>query len=253
MTGGNTTTLKAGETERIPNAALINFAARADLLDALREGAAEQQLAGEETYWETAAKHFASYFDSAAEAFVALAKERYKVGDAETIEIGKGTLGAAGGKRAAFVEAPYFLDGETKPGWVAEPGFVYGFIAYAKSGVPIGIKIKEKGSSEYLEGRAGPERDERTRACTDGMGDGDEANADRGRPVELHGPAGRLCALRVSLEGARPYRSGVRSAFAISLRSQNRRLGRASSILRTSPSMAGGRASFLPVQISPII
>lgn len=167
VTGGNTTTLKAGETERIPSAALINFAARADLLDALRGGAAEQQLAGEETYWETAAKHFASYFDSAAEAFVALAKERYKVGDAETTEIGKGTLGAAGGKRAAFVEAPYFLDGETKPGWVAEPGFVYGFIAYAKSGVPIGIKIKEKGSSEYLRDKQDPrETSERELAPT---------------------------------------------------------------------------------------
>ncbi len=161
VTGGNTTGLKnesAGTTERISNAALINFAARADLLDALRTGKDKQQLAEDESYWEVAGKRFASYFDSAAEAFVALAKDRYKVGEAETAEIDNGTLGTPDIKKAAFVKVPYILDGQAKPGWKAEPGFVYGFIAYSKSGVPIGINVTEKGSTEFLRDKLDPRK-----------------------------------------------------------------------------------------------
>ena len=170
VTGGNVTGLKdetGATTGRIPNAALINFAARADLLDALRSATADQQLAGEQTYWKAAAERFTSYFDSARAAFVALARDRYKAGDAETLELGEGVLKPEDGKRAALVMAPYFLDSESKVGWVAEPGYVYGFIAYAKSGVPIGINVKEKGSSTFLRDKLDPrETSERELAPT---------------------------------------------------------------------------------------
>jgi Trypsin-like peptidase domain len=161
VTGGNTTGLKddaTGSTERLSNAALINFAARADLLDALRAGKDREQLADEESYWEEAGKRFANYFDSATKAFVALAKERYDVGDAETAEIGEGLLGKPDIKKATFVKVPYVLDGETKPGWKAERGFLYGFIAYSKSGVPIGINVTEKGSTEFLRDKLDPRK-----------------------------------------------------------------------------------------------
>ena len=161
VTGGNTTGIadaSSGTTARISNAALINFAARADLLDALRAGKDEEQLAVEQSYWQEAAQHFASYFDSAAAAFVALAKERYNVGDAETAEIDKGTLGKPDVKKATFVKVPYVLDGQAKPGWKAEPGFVYGFIAYSKSGVPIGVNVTEKGSTEFLRDKQDPRK-----------------------------------------------------------------------------------------------
>jgi hypothetical protein len=152
VTGGNTTGLKdsTATTGRIPNAALINFAARADLLEALRAKKAEQQMTEEETYWDTAAKRFANYFDSAAAAFVALAKDRYQVGDADVVELNAGDLKPEEDKKANFVEVPYVLDGVAKPGWVAEPGYVYGFIAYSKSGVPIGLNVTEEGSSTFL-------------------------------------------------------------------------------------------------------
>jgi len=161
VTGGNTTGVKdesTGATSRLSNAALINFAARADLLDALRSGKDKEQLAAEQSYWQEAAQHFASYFDSAAQAFETVAKERYNVGDAETAVIDTGTLGKPDVKKATFVKVPYVLDGQAKPGWKAEPGFVYGFIAYSKSGVPIGINVTEKGSTEFLRDKQDPRK-----------------------------------------------------------------------------------------------
>jgi Trypsin-like peptidase domain len=170
VTGGNVTGLKdetGAAAGRIPSAALINFAARADLLDALRSGKSEQQLADEQDYWKTAAERFASYFDSANAAFLALAQERYKVGDAETIELGQGVLKPEDGKRASLVKAPYILDGQAKSGWMAEPGYVYGFIAYAKSGVPVGINVKENKTSKFLRDKQDPrETSERELAPT---------------------------------------------------------------------------------------
>ena len=104
-----------------------------------------------------------------------------------------------------MVKAPYILDGQAKSGWKAEPGFVYGFIAYAKSGVPIGINVKEKGSSEFLRDKQDPrETSERELAPTAWVTVTKPTPLEV-EPVELHRPqaAGRLCALRLSLEIAR--------------------------------------------------
>jgi hypothetical protein len=160
VTGGNTTGITdaaSGDAARISNAALINFAARADLLDALRAGKDQDQLASERSYWEEASKNFASYFDNAAAAFVALARDRYKVSDAQTFELTRGKLGETLGK-ATFVKVPYVLDGAAQPGWKAEPGYLYGFIAYSKSGVPIGINVTEKGSTVFLRDAKDPRK-----------------------------------------------------------------------------------------------
>ena len=170
VTGGNVTGLKdetGATTGRIPNAALINFAARADLLDALRSGKDKEQLAEEQSYWQTAGQRFASYFDSAKAAFLALAQDRYKAGNVESVELGEGVLKPEDGKRATLVKVPYVLDGQTKSGWMAEPGYLYGFIAYAKGGVPVGINVKENGSSKFLRDKQDPrETSERELAPT---------------------------------------------------------------------------------------
>jgi hypothetical protein len=160
VTGGNTTGVTdaaSGDAARISNAALINFAARADLLDALRAGKDKDQLASEQSYWQEASTNFASYFDNAAAAFVALAGDRYKVTGAETFELTQGKLGDDA-KKPTFVKVPYVLDGTTQPGWKAEPGYLYGFIAYSESGVPIGINVTAKGTTEFLRDAKDPRK-----------------------------------------------------------------------------------------------
>ncbi len=130
------------ETFRIPNAALINFAQRIDLLDELRTGAAAQELAADEEYWDQAAKKFVNYFASATNDFVALAAERYGVSGAKGEEIGTGTLTPRKPGATSFVSASHH--------YVLEPGRVYGFIAEGKSGVPVGLNVKKEGSAEFL-------------------------------------------------------------------------------------------------------
>jgi hypothetical protein len=130
------------ETSRIPNAALINFAQRIDLLDDLNTGAAAQELAADEDYWDQAAKKFVNYFASATKDFVALAAERYGVSGAKQKEIGSGTLTPRKPGATSFVSASHH--------YVLEPGRVYGFIADGKSGVRVGLNVKKEGSAEFL-------------------------------------------------------------------------------------------------------
>jgi hypothetical protein len=146
VNGGNTATvLKSAEEDdkiRIPSAALINFAQRVDLLDDLLRGAAERQLADDQSYWKEAAKKFTSYFESADEAFVALAAERYGVEQGEKQITAKGRLEPRKPGTMSFVSATHSM--------VLQPGHLYGFIADAESGVRIALNVKKQGTAEFL-------------------------------------------------------------------------------------------------------
>ncbi len=150
--GGEKTDGVASEAQRVPNAALINFAARVDLIDALRDGEAEQKLALDEVYWNEASKQFDNYFTAAATAFVDLTRERYGVGDAPKIElIGKGSLDPGKAKSVKFVTSEAFP-------FKALPGHVYGFIADAESGVPISLTVTRQGTEEFVRDKKDPRR-----------------------------------------------------------------------------------------------
>jgi hypothetical protein len=133
---------KETESFRIPSAAMINFAQRADLLDDLKNGVADSELAADQTYWDQAAQKFVSYFVVAAKAFVDLAGKRYKVGDPAREEIGDGTLASRKTGSFSFVSATHSYE--------LEPGHVYGFIADAQSGVRLALNVRKAGSDKFL-------------------------------------------------------------------------------------------------------
>lgn len=149
VNGGNTTVFKKeGEAMnakvRIPSAALINFAQRVDLLAELKDGDAAGELADDRRYWDARGEQFDDYFDVAKEDFVKLTKSRYDVGDAaEAMIAGGGDAQLVGsGDSLKLVSKTYTYD--------VEPDKVYGFIADSKSGVPIGINVKDKATSKFL-------------------------------------------------------------------------------------------------------
>jgi hypothetical protein len=146
VNGGNTTVMKSEDSvtgkARAPSAALINFAQRVDLLRELAEGKAADELATDETYWDKTAAQFDNYFQVAVKSFEDLAKQRYKVGEGEDTLMGNGVLDAGDTKSFKLVQKTYTLQ--------AVPGRVYGFIADAEGGVPIGINIKKEGTDEFL-------------------------------------------------------------------------------------------------------
>jgi len=147
VNGGNTTVFKDKEEAmnakiRMPNAALINFAQRVDLLEDLAGGAADQKLAEDQTYWSKTAAQFQSYFQSAVKDFEELAEARYEVAKGTQTLMGNGVLDAGKVDSFKLVSQTY----EFK----VEPGKVYGFIAEAESGVPIGINVKRQGTSEFI-------------------------------------------------------------------------------------------------------
>ncbi len=173
------------ETFRIPNAALINFAQRIDLLDELRTGAAARELAADEEYWDQAAKKFVNYFASATNDFVALAAERY------------GVSGASGrGDRHRHAHPAQARGDVVRLG-----------LASLCAGARTGVRVHRRGQ-ERRAGRAqcqergqhgvparckGPAADQRARAGADRLGDGGQDDAGRHRRVELDRAAGRLC------------------------------------------------------------
>jgi|RifCSP13_1_1023834.scaffolds.fasta_scaffold29060_2 uncharacterized protein YukE len=153
VNGGNTTVFKDAEDSvnakvRMPNAALINFAQRVDLLQDLTQGVAEQRLAEDQAYWRKAAQQFDHYFDVAAKDFEDLAKERYGVGEPDKTAMPRGTLDPGKVTSLKLVSTSYNFE--------AVPGRVYGFIADAASGIPVGINVKEKGTSEFLRDKKDP-------------------------------------------------------------------------------------------------
>ncbi len=161
VNGGNTTVFKnSGEAVnaklRVPSAALVNFAQRIDLLSELapctpddlsaadRVCPAESELASDKVYWDEKGALFDDYFSVAKANFVKLAQSRYDVGEPRETSIAAGAearlLGSGGPLR--LVSKTHLYD--------VEPGKVYGFIADSKSGVPIGINMKDSATSAFL-------------------------------------------------------------------------------------------------------
>lgn len=126
----------------IPNAALINFAQRIDLLQELVDGTAGQSLKADEDYWEQATRRFEQYFDIAAKQFVDVTDQRYEVSDPTRTEVGQGTLTPPRTEGPSFALETYNL--------VLEPGRLYGLIANSKGGVPIALNVKKANSTEFL-------------------------------------------------------------------------------------------------------
>ena len=147
VNGGNTTVFKDKSESmnakvRLPSAALINFAQRVDLLQHLAGDKANDELEEDQIYWEASAAQFADYFDVAVKDFEGLAKSRYAVGDGKEVELCAGKLDAGDVDSFKLVSKAYEFN--------AEPGKVYGFIADAESGVPVGINVKNKATAAFV-------------------------------------------------------------------------------------------------------
>jgi hypothetical protein len=142
VSGGNVRADNSRSATATPNAALINFAQRIDLLQELIDGTAEQNLAADKIYWQQAAQHFEQYFAAAAKQFVALTAERYAVGEPTIREIGQGTLRPKRADHYSFALETYKR--------VLEPGRLYGFIANSKGGIRIALNVKKSDSTEFL-------------------------------------------------------------------------------------------------------
>lgn len=149
VNGGNTTVFRdkneaMNAKVRVPSAALINFAQRVDLLSELETGEADEELAEDKTYWNAQSAQFDDYFDVAVQDFVKLTKSRYEVDEPKETLIAGGIEAklAGGGDRLKLVSNTYTYE--------VEPGKIYGFIADSKSGVPIGINLKDRSTSKFL-------------------------------------------------------------------------------------------------------
>jgi trypsin-like peptidase len=147
VNGGNTTVIKDKDESvnaklRLPSAALINYAQRVDLLQHLAGDTADDELEEDQIYWEASAAQFADYFDVAVKDFEGLAKKRYAVGDGKEVELGAGKLDAGDTDSFKLVSETYEFN--------AEPGKVYGFIADAESGIPVGINVKNKATAAFM-------------------------------------------------------------------------------------------------------
>ncbi|MGH6736440.1 MAG: trypsin-like peptidase domain-containing protein [Methyloceanibacter sp.] len=155
VNGGNTTVFKdktesLGAKVRVPNAALINFAQRADLLTSLADGDADSALTEEEAYWDEVAEQFDGYFDVALETFRKDAKDRYGVSEGKETALDSETLKPGSTDTPKLVTKTYTIE--------ASPGLVYGFIADTKSGIPLGINVKKKGTKEYVRDAKDPRK-----------------------------------------------------------------------------------------------
>jgi hypothetical protein len=144
VNGGNTNIIEnaGGDGKlRMSNAVQINYAQRVDLLKELFEDNARKAVAEERMYWEKMAPQFDSLFEYSLAAFKELAASHYNVGEGKETPIGDGVLDP-NGKAIKLVQQTFKFD--------AVPGHVYGFIADAKDGVPIGINVKREGTEKFL-------------------------------------------------------------------------------------------------------
>ena len=82
--------------DRVPNAALVNFAQRADLIRDMLDGTAEQKLADARNYWRTVAESFASANDFMPENIVRNARPSANVTPIKIVEIPR-KMNAKGG------------------------------------------------------------------------------------------------------------------------------------------------------------
>jgi hypothetical protein len=147
VNAGNTTVLadknqSLGSKVRVPSAALINFAQRVDLLEELAYSDAVDEMEKDQAYWDQAGGQFTDYFDVAVGNFEDLAETRYAVATATETVMGVGALDPGTQDILDLVSTSYDFE--------AKPGTVYGFIADAASGIPIGINIKNKETSEFV-------------------------------------------------------------------------------------------------------
>lgn len=127
ISGGNITRINGSEESlgnkgRSPNAALVNFAQRADLLTQMLDGTAAEGLPAEQAYWDEVGKKWDQYDAFVRAQFVNHARENYDVESCESRLLRRGALAP-----------PEYARG-TK--WVAdsinfeaEPGYVYGLLA----------------------------------------------------------------------------------------------------------------------------
>jgi hypothetical protein len=95
--------------DRVPNAALINFAQRADLVRDLIDGTAEQKLSEARGYWRTVAESFASANDIIPDNIVRGARPEDGVAPRMVAEI-KRTMNAKSGKRITPKDKPLAND-----------------------------------------------------------------------------------------------------------------------------------------------
>ena len=268
VNGGNTTVFKNPEDAvtakvRMPNAALINFAQRVDLLKELADGKASDELAADQDYWRKTAAQFDDYFQVAVQSFEDVAKTRYKVGDGAETELGNGVLDSGDAKSFKLVQKTYQFK--------AEPGHVYGFIADAEGGVPIGINVKKQGTDEFLRDAKDPRQSsELELAPTAWVTVNEPATLDvivwslvtQPAKFTLHAYSWE----EPKTASASPSELSARSVSAMILRSASRREGSALIIARTSLPSAGGidcgrcpnvpkerRGGNLPPKISAII
>lgn len=122
---------------------MANFAQRSDLLADLAEDRAVADLVNEHAYWEEVTrKRFQRYFDTLRSEFLDLVNGRYRVASVPSKEVGSGTLKPRKVGATSFASANH--------SFVLEPGHVYGFIADSTSGVPVGLNVRKKDTSEFL-------------------------------------------------------------------------------------------------------
>ena len=91
--------------DRVPNAALVNFAQRADLVRDMLDGTAEQKLADGRAYWRTVAESFASANDIIPSNIIRDARPDDGVAPRMLAEI-KRTMNAKSGKRMTPKDKP---------------------------------------------------------------------------------------------------------------------------------------------------
>jgi hypothetical protein len=95
--------------DRVPNAALVNFAQRADLVRDLLDGTAEQKLAEARNHWRSVAESFASANDFMPENIVRNARPSADVAPRKIVEIPR-KMNAKSGKRITPKDQPQAND-----------------------------------------------------------------------------------------------------------------------------------------------
>jgi hypothetical protein len=95
--------------DRVPNAALINFAQRADLVRDMLDGTAEQKLAEARNYWRTVAESFASANDIIPENIVRGARPGENFAPRKIVDLPR-KMNAKSGKRITPKDRPQAND-----------------------------------------------------------------------------------------------------------------------------------------------
>ena len=127
ISGGNITHVSGseealGDKGRSPNAAMVNFAQRADLVTQMLNGTAAKQLPAEEAYWNEVGKKWDQYDAFVRAQFLNYARENYDVEGCDSHLVRSGSLTPTEYSKVAQWVADSI-------NFEAEPGHVYGFLA----------------------------------------------------------------------------------------------------------------------------